>query len=352
MQNKVLIVGPDLKKVGGVAIYYKSVLPYLNENIQYFTNGSRTGKNVLVIITDFFQFIGISRKYTIIHFNFSMEYKSLIRDIPYLLYCFLVRKKYIVSLMGWNEETGKKINYIPLISNIIAFLYRRASFQIVLAQYFINVLKSANYLIDKHISICPPYDLALEKFIFAEKNFNNSPFNIMFMGRIEVAKGIFKAADIFKLLQEKFPEKFLFAFAGDGSALNDLKGYCQEIKLKSKFFGNISSDNKINVYNKFHMLVFPSEHGEGFPLLLAEVMYSGIIVVTSNAGGIGSILNNSCGAVIEKSASSNEYAATIFNILNENNLSLISKQNREFAQAKFAPIAVAENLKNIYKLVS
>lgn len=254
--------------------------------------------------------------------------------------------------MGWNEAIGVKINRLPIINKIISFLYRKAIFQIVLAENFINILRNANFLNDKNISICPPpYDLVLDNFHFNDKDFNASPINIMFMGRIEIVKGIFKAADIFKLLQSKFQDKLFFAFAGDGSSLESLKEYCNKIGLRSEFLGNISSDSKINVYNKFHMLVFPSEHGEGFPLLLAEVMYSGMIVVTSNAGGIGSVLNNSCGAVVEKGASPDEYANIICNILNNDDSPLISKRNKGFARAKFAPSEVAERLKDIYQKV-
>lgn len=73
-----------------------------------------------------------------------------------------------------------------------------------------------------------------------------------------------------------------------------------------------------NLIKQSHFLFIPSR-ADCTPIVFSEAMSYGVPVISTQTGGIPSIVNNSNGAILPLSATPEEYAKTIYNIFTDRN---------------------------------
>jgi glycosyltransferase involved in cell wall biosynthesis len=109
----------------------------------------------------------------------------------------------------------------------------------------------------------------------------------MFVGRIEVDKGVFVLLDIARRLRERGRHDVAFEICGSGSALEELRGRVAAEKLESTFVLNGWCDRERlrEVYSRSYAVVVPTTvHSvEGFNKVVVEALLAGRPVITSSA---------------------------------------------------------------------
>ena len=130
----------------------------------------------------------------------------------------------------------------------------------------------------------------VKKYLYPKRNFKNKEIKILFLGWIDINKGILDLLDAFNnLIKSKKYDLKLF-IAGEGKDFSLVKQKINKYKLSSfvKTFGWVNELEKINLLKKSDIYVHPS-YFEGFPNSLLEAMISGIPSITTNVGSITDI---------------------------------------------------------------
>ncbi|MCH8904484.1 MAG: glycosyltransferase family 4 protein [Bacteroidetes bacterium] len=353
-RSKILVVGPHLDNSGGVANLYKTLrqVPRYEESVDYFVNGNRKNAHLFTPIFDLIRFMGVFYKYKVIHFNPSLEYKSIIRDNTYILLSLMFGKKTIVSLMGWNEKVAARLMRSSLLKRMTIRAFNKSHALTVLSASFKKVFEDFGIKKMPEV-ITPTYDIKMENMLFEDKNFDKHRIRILYMARIELSKGIYKVLDIFNLLnQADSGIEYSYTVVGDGSELENMKAKARELGLEIEFKSYVSKAiEKEKIYNEHDLFLFPSEHPEGFPLILAEALKGGLVIVASDAGGIGGELDSSNGIILSKESAAPIYVETIIELLQQNNFTEKSRYNKKFAVEKFGPETRVDSYLNLYNRV-
>lgn len=114
-----------------------------------------------------------------------------------------------------------------------------------------------------------------------------APFNLLFVGRIEVEKGVERILDALNMLKEE--ERSWIAkvdFVGKGKDLNKLKKKAESIPLNISFPGPKSREELDGYYARAHLFLFPSSASEGFPKVVAEAAAFGNLLMVSEVSSL------------------------------------------------------------------
>lgn len=159
---------------------------------------------------------------------------------------------------------------------------------------------------------------------------------IIFIGRLEIRKGVIELAKAIPLIIEEYPNCH-FTFVG-GAAESPVKNVDMLEFLKERLgdhLENISFTNRVpnEEIKKYLTLgdifVFPS-HFESFGFVCLETMAAGKCIIASKNGGMKELLDNgNCGLLIDPNPV--DIVEGIFRLLNDNQLRLnfgIKAKNR------------------------
>lgn len=177
--------------------------------------------------------------------------------------------------------------------------------------YYYELAKSHASSIDRFIAVAESIETKLVNLLPARRNeiaylrfpVPTIPYtekevtgdlNIIFVGRLEIAKGYPLIPQIAKkLLQTNADVHWHIVGEMNTLAKNEI---IWDEKIKVKCYGNISNDAVIEMLKKMQLLILPSL-AEGMPVILIEAMKSGVIPLVNNIdGGIRElVINNETG---------------------------------------------------------
>ncbi|MBO5173455.1 MAG: glycosyltransferase family 4 protein [Bacteroidaceae bacterium] len=343
---KILINTPHLSLAGGVANHYKGLKPYWNEKVIYNQIGKRSeksGNGVYWLPFDIVKFIVkiIFLQPDIILLNPSLGKSAIKRDFLFLKIAKLFGKKTAIFFHGFNTDTIKYLNTEYLRNNL-----NKCECILILAKEFANIVKSWGVTAPIHLTTTKVDNRLIDGFDIATKNYNTQ--NILFLARIEKAKGIYTALDAVKILQEK-DKGIKFRVAGTGGELKNAKQYAIDNNIAVDFLGSISGDTLINEFNTANIYILPT-HGEGMPTSVLEAMAFGLPIITRPVGGICDFFENDKMGLLIESLDPQEYAKVIESYINNPLKNKeISIYNYNYAMKNFMASQVANKIENILK---
>lgn len=117
------------------------------------------------------------------------------------------------------------------------------------------------------------------------------PFRLLFVGRIEGAKGVAVALDVAKLLMLDGLDCRL-EIIGDGPERVKFLQKADEMGLSDRveFHGWLSKDALFQSYRRAHVILLPSSASEGWPKVLSEGMAMGAVPIASGVSAIPQVL--------------------------------------------------------------
>jgi glycosyltransferase involved in cell wall biosynthesis len=145
--------------------------------------------------------------------------------------------------------------------------------------------------------------------------------SILFVGRLIKLKGVHYLLNAFKKLTEKMDDVVLI-IAGDGECLKELKLLTKTLGLEDEvyFQGNIENDLLGAYYLLSNIFVLPSittHHADACPLVVNEAMYFGKPVVTSDAVGTTSMIEEGVNGFVVPERDSESLYRALFKILED-----------------------------------
>lgn len=219
-----------------------------------------------------------------IEINTSFIKKSFIRDFIYLelSVLFAPNANKVIFIHGWDNKfhkylTNNKKNYLKKF-------HQNADQIIVLADDFKQQLISSGFSKKKIDTLTTGIDY--QTFEKVEKIKSNKT-NLLFLSRIEKDKGIYEFMQSIPQLLKTY-NNLHFNIAGVGNDFEDVinsevaKKYSEYIT----FHGYLKGEQKIKLLKMSDIYIFPSSHGEGFPISILEAMGSGLPLIYTSSGGL------------------------------------------------------------------
>jgi glycosyltransferase involved in cell wall biosynthesis len=352
--NSIIITAPSLntkENVSGIS----SVTNFIIDNnsscvYTHFEVGRKDGekRNIgwffkLVKLIFSWMFTVASKKIVLIHFNFALNKASIIRDAPLIYIARLLQKKMVIHLHGGEYLTKTEIP--GAIRFILKPLFSGKNPVMVLSP----IEKEA--LIEKYAAknvYVLPNCVDLAEAINFKRTYNNGPLGILFLGRIEVAKGlesIYKGLAILK--QKQVP--FNFFLAGKGA---DEKEYIEKfgtlLNGQFHFKSVVSGIDKTNLLKISDVFLLPSL-SEGLPMSLLESMSFGIVPVVTSVGSMKYVVENEQNGIILQNDPGGEIAAAIEKFAGDNSsLQRLSINAGEFIFKNYNPAVYVADLNRIY----
>ncbi len=347
-------------KLGGIESFYKVLKSYFSDDVHYFNFSYVKSTNSLIKLyhrlRNSISFIRIcfhkANGYHIILFNPSLSWSSLLRDGLFLFLASILRKKTIVFFRGWHEYMVQKIDKNRIIRFFFIKFFSKADAFIVLSAKFITQLRfwGFNQPIYIETTVVDDMLLATAKESQTHKNSGNK-FNILFLARVEKAKGIFEALEAYELVKSRYPSSQL-TIAGDGSILDEVKKVVRKKNLQDvSFIGYVTGEEKTKAFAGSDLYVFPS-YGEGMPNSVLEAMAFGLPIITRSVGGLKDFFEDGRMGYMTESKDPKVFADMIQKLITQPELcQQMADYNAEFALSHFMASTVARRLESIYQEV-
>ncbi|MBF2026911.1 MAG: glycosyltransferase family 4 protein [Oscillatoriales cyanobacterium C42_A2020_001] len=120
----------------------------------------------------------------------------------------------------------------------------------------------------------------------AEPDRRQSPFRVLFAGRIEDHKGVFDLLEVAKQFAAEGQHAIVFDVCGDGTALEALKAAVRQAGLGAAFVchGHCDRSTMRTMFERSHVVIVPTrtDFTEGFNQVVAEGILAHRPVVTSS----------------------------------------------------------------------
>jgi glycosyltransferase involved in cell wall biosynthesis len=152
------------------------------------------------------------------------------------------------------------------------------------------------------------------KLVIESKKFD-SPFNLIFVGRIDAAKGVDILIDFIREINKK--DIGFFYVVGEGELIGDFEYVLNEMEIPNRFYGNLTQAELFEILKISDCILLPSK-SEGFPKVLTEAMNFGCIPIASNVGSITHYIQNRVSGFILDEISKNDLNDVWQNFLNLN----------------------------------
>lgn len=342
MRKKLLINTPDINGLGGVANHYKGLKPYWNCDVRYHSIGKKKYRKFYTPVS-IIKFACTLLKFRpkVVLINPSLGNGALKRDFIYLNIAKAFGFKVSVFIHGFNLDYAANADWKWIVTNL-----NKASHVIVLAQSFKDILIKHGVTVDIQLSTTKVPDSMIEGF---DVNCRTGEVkSILFLSRIEKAKGAFEAVRTYNLLKVKYPY-LKMRMVGNGSALTELKQFVKDHGIEDIVFtGGLSGQDVIDEYKNADFFFFFTSHGEGMPTVVLEAMAFGLPIVTRAVGGLCDFFEDGKMGRITDSKNPEDFAKLIEPYLQDKELTKrTSVYNLQYAKEHFLASKVARQIENI-----
>jgi len=126
-------------------------------------------------------------------------------------------------------------------------------------------------------------------------------FCLLYVGRIVEEKGIGGLLKALSIVRDEIKDISLY-IVGGGKDLDKFKDMTKRLKITDvvNYVGEVGNTEVVKYYKSSDVFVYPSLRQEGFPMVIAESMASGLPIIASRIGGIpNAIEDKKTGVLIE-----------------------------------------------------
>lgn len=150
---------------------------------------------------------------------------------------------------------------------------------------------------------------------------------VLFVGRLVQKKGV-------KYLVEAMDNVSCEAelwIVGDGCKRGTLERLVEDLDTNVDFYGELNPDEVTEFYRQASVLTLPSIEGEGMPNVVLEAMAYGIPVITTDSGGLPTVIEDGQNGYLVPMRDSTALAEKIEQLMTDKNLrERIGKEGRNY----------------------
>lgn len=349
--KKVLLIGEYPPPFAGIAVQTKqlhellcekkttvSIIPTLQKRtgIFSFINNLRFVRGLINVVLYYFKLFKIW-KFDIIHILASSGLNFYLFAIPALIFSKLFNKKTIIHYHGGGAES-----FFKKRAKTLAFANKLTDKLVVPSGFLEDVFSDFNVP-----STIIPNAIDLDNFEFRRRD-TIKP-TILSARNLTPTYNISCAIRAFKILHDHSPDATL-TIAGDGPEKADLQSLVEKLKIENSvtFTGNIPNSQMKNLYEKSDILLNTSNI-DNMPVSILEAQATGLVVVTTNPGGIPYIIDHETNGYLAEINDHCELGKILIKAITEQDLSLeLIRKGRDDVKKMDREI-VYEQWSNLYK---
>ncbi len=176
---------------------------------------------------------------------------------------------------------------------------------------------------------------------------------LLFIGRFIKTKGLLDVIAACGLLRDA-GHKFSLLLLGDGPANMEAKDLVKRLNLQDhvRFFGYIPEAETVEFYSNSTILLFPTYHTEGFPMVIFNAAAAGLPIITTRIRAAADYLKEPENCLWVEPRSPDLLAGRITELLRNAELRSSMAENNETLAAQFsAEIVTTEYVEAYRKIV-
>ena len=184
-----------------------------------------------------------------------------------------------------------------------------------------------------------------------DSNFLEIPkiYDVLFVGRLEDAKGVDVLIKAIAILKQKFNLQIKVAILGDGSKRVYLENLSKQLGVDNEiaFLGVQKDVQSFMASSK--IFVLPSRW-EGLPMVILEAMANRLPIIATPVGGITEIINDGVDGILVEPENPELLADKIYLLLNNENLRLdISRKAFDKVKTEYCISKFTAQMLSLYK---
>lgn len=227
----------------------------------------------------------VSRRIRMVHLNTSLDRKAFWRDLAFLAVAKAVGCKVLNQIHG-GALPEQFFDGDARRTAILRWFVRASDAVVVLSLEELAAYRA--FAPDTRVEHIPN---AIDVQQFrppAERVNRDRPLRLVYIGRLIREKGMFEALEAFAALRHA-GRKLLFDVAGTGRDAEAMREHARRLGVDShvRFLGPVFGADKVALWHRSDVLVFPTYSLEGLPYALLEAMASGCVPVISVMGAMG-----------------------------------------------------------------
>ncbi len=346
-RKRVLMVGPDRGVHGGISAivnnYYEAGLDS-KVDLKYIgtmKEGSKV-KKLLVAAAAYFKFLCFLSWCDVVHVNASSD-SSIMRKSFFVRAAYRRNKKIVLHQHGGdfknyfeNQISDKRRAYLKSILDM-------ADVMLVLTpswkEYFSNLTDEGKIRVF-------PNSIITEGEVAGNYSAAHDRKKVLFLGRICRDKGVSELLEAIDGIHNTLDDVTLYV----GGVFEEPE-YIAEIEKRSlyvKYIGWVNGKEKNKYLSECGIMAVPS-YFEGFGMTVIEGMYSGLVVVASDVGGIPDILTDGENGVLVTPKDAKALESSIMRVIDDDEFAERIKANGyKSVKEKYSCRVSVERLVNIY----
>lgn len=176
---------------------------------------------------------------------------------------------------------------------------------------------------------------------------------LLFIGRFIPAKGLLDVIRACGLLRDR-GQQFLLLCIGDGPARSDAENEVAHLNLRDqvRFFGYIPEEQTKEFYVNSTVLLFPTYHYEGFPMVIFNAAAAGLPIITTRIRAAADYLKEPENCLWAEPKQPNILADRITSLLSNSEVREQMRINNEQLAARFSAAIVTVEFVEIYEQIS
>jgi glycosyltransferase involved in cell wall biosynthesis len=245
----------------------------------------------------------VSSKSRLVYIPISQTARGFMRDLPFIVIAKVFGNKVVLHLRGsYFREFYNSTNRI--MKWLVRTMLKKTDRMIVLG----NCLKPMFHglIPEKRISVVPnglDLNRTCRKDKGVEERMKGGRFIVLFLSNLIKSKGYF---DVLQAVPQiiRYREDARFMFAGEWRKDEERRSFDEYVK-RERLEDNVEAvgikieQDKIRIYEKADLFVFPPSSAEGHPWVIVEAMAAGLPIITTNQGCIAeSVIDGENGFII------------------------------------------------------
>ena len=294
-------------------------------------------------------------KFDLVHLNTSFDTRALLRDAIVVQCLPGTKAKIFLKFHGSNGGLLKTAN--PLLRALGGSLLSRADGIGVLSSEerdnFLNAgVPEAKLFVIKNV-VRNKVTAPDPKFRAGLSLPENVPL-LLFIGRFIEAKGLIDVIHACKVLRGRGQE-FMLLCVGDGPARERAEAETVQLGLQSnlRFFGYIPEEQASAFYANSTILLFPTYHYEGFPMVIFNAAAAGLPIITTRIRAAADYLHEPLNCLWVEPRKPEMLADKVISLLDNSQLTASMSANNKVLVERFsADVVTMEYLQAYEQIVS
>ncbi len=292
-----------------------------------------------------------SAKFDVVHINTSFDTKALLRDVVVVSCLPATGPKIFLKFHGSDARLLQTSN--TLMRSLGRYLLARADGIGVLSSEERDNFLGAGvpehkvFVVKNVVETKAP---GRDSHFRAKLNLPEQAPLLLFIGRFIEAKGLVDVIHGCKLLRDR-NQDFMLLCLGDGPARASAEAEVNRLALSShvRFCGYVAEEEAAQFYANSTMVVFPTYHYEGFPMVIFNAAAAGLPIITTRIRAAADYLSEPENCLWVEPKHPGALAETITRLLESEKLRAGMRANNIKLVDRFAAGRVTEEFVAAYK---